>query len=228
MVVLHYSHTDKTLSGRIMIILKILFLSLLLFTTFTTKDGFAKSDTTFSAIGDALAIGFPASATVISLLEEDPMDVAEFGVTLLCQEIFVKLMKGAMSETSLGRRPADRGKDSPSYGFISSHVSATTAGAIKLWELYPENAYVRSAAVVGVLIVGGQRIDGDHHTPLQTCLGVGTAFLFDWVSPIVSDWIREKAQSTLHLTPEQVENISFTASLPESGNGIMGMISYRF
>lgn len=201
--------------------------SLILFFQFTTVCH-AKSSSTFEAISDGLVVALPASALIMSAVEEDPADTIQYVATFLAQEGFVELMKEAMSETSIGERPSDEDKEGRSYGFISSHVSCATAGAIKLWDIYPENPYVKISSVVGVVLVGAQRIEGDHHTPLQVGLGVGTAFLFDWLGGVVSGWIRDDAEETLGFSEEEASRIMFSAALPERGDGLMGVISYSF
>jgi len=174
-----------------------------------------------------LAKGVPASAFCLSLYNEDIEESGRFLLTLVVQELFVEGAKELMSETSLGRRPADEGKNS-SRGFISSHVSATTAGVIKLWELYPDNIYVRGFSLLSVCIVGYQRIDGDHHTPLQVGLGVGTAFLFDWLGDKVSEWLRVERKNYVNFANGNSNDLFFSIGMTPDGTGAMGVITYTF
>ncbi len=201
--------------------------SLALLTALTTGNAHAESKGTLGGVSDALTIGVPATAFVLSLYNEEPVDAGEFLLTLAAQELFVEGAKSAMSHTKLGERPSDKDKDS-SNGFISSHVSATTAGAIKIWEMYPENYYVRGASALAVCVVGYQRIDGDHHTPLQVGLGVGTAFLFDWLGELVSDWLRDDSPAKVYLGESESSKLSFSMIMPSEGLGSIGVLTYIF
>lgn len=187
----------------------------------------AKSKGTLGAISDGLAIGVPLTALGLSLYNEEIEDTGKFVLTFAAQELFVEGAKELMSETSIGRRPSDDGKDK-SKGFISSHVSATTAGAIKLWEMYPDNLFVKGFSILSVAVVGYQRVEGDHHNPLQVGLGVGTAFLFDWMGDEVSRWLRDDGKQYAHLSQDQTENLSFSLKMISEGTGVMGIISYTF
>ncbi len=195
--------------------------------TFTTTSVKAESEGALGAISDGLAIGVPLSAFALSLYNEEFEDTAQFVLALAAQELFVEGAKELMSENSLGERPSDKDKDS-SKGFISSHVSATTAGAIRLWEMYPDNIYVKSFSVVSVAVVGYQRVDGDHHTPLQVGLGVGTAFLFDWIGDMVSEWLRDETKNYLNLGDKNPNNLFFSMGMTPDGSGAMGVITYTF
>ena len=196
--------------------------------TVTASSIQAKSEGTLGSISDALAIGVPASAFVLSFYNDGFEEGVTFGVTLAAQELFVEGAKELMSETDIGRRPSDE-EGEKSNGFISSHVSATTLGAIRLWEMYPENRWVQGFSVLSVALVGYQRIDGDHHTPLQVGLGVGTAFLFNWIGDTVSDWLEKKTADYLPLRPDGVHNrLFFTMGMTPEGSGAMGFFTYTF
>ncbi len=188
----------------------------------------AKSEGTLGAISDALAIGVPASALVLSFYNDGFEEGATFGLTLAAQELFVEGAKDLMSETEIGRRPSDE-EGEKSKGFISSHVSATTLGAIRLWEMYPENRWVQGFSVLSVALVGYQRIEGDHHTALQVGLGIGTAFLFNWIGDTVSDWLEAKTVDYLPYSPDGVDNkLFFTMGMTPEGSGAMGYLTYTF
>lgn len=202
-------------------------LAFIVISAFAATSVKAKSRGTLGAISDGLAIGVPLSAFVLSLYNEEIEETGQFVLTLAAQELFVEGAKELMSKSSLGQRPSDRGEES-SHGFISSHVSATTAGAIKLWEMYPDNMYVRSLSVLSVVVVGYQRVEGDHHNPLQVGLGVGTAFLFDWIGDKVSEWLRDETKEYLNLGNDNSSNLFFSMSMTPDGAGVMGMITYRF
>lgn len=195
--------------------------------TFAATSVAAKSEGTLGSISDSLAIGVPTLAFAVSLYNEDIEDTSQFVLSLAGQELFVEGAKDIMSETYLGERPSDKGKDS-SNGFISSHVSATTAGAIKLWQMYPDNNLVKSFSILSVGTVFYQRIEGDHHTPLQAGLGVGTAFLFDWIGNGISDWLRGQTVTNSNISQQQAENLFLSMRTVSGGSGLMAIFTYIY
>lgn len=193
----------------------------------STASANAGSKGTLGAISDGLAIGVPASAFVLSLYNENIEDAAHYALTLAAQELFVEGAKEVMAESSLGQRPSDRGEER-SKGFISSHVSSTTAGAIKLWEMYPDNLFVKGFSVLSVGLVGYQRVSDDHHTTFQVCLGAGTAFLFDWISDRVTERLKNTTTDGLRPEREKPDTLDFSMRLTPDGTGAMGVVTYRF
>lgn len=182
---------------------------------------FAGSKGTLGKISDTLAIGLPTIAFGCTLYES-PVDAGIFALQLASQEAFVEGGKSALSGTSLGERPSGGDK-----GGISSHVSAATAGAIQLWEVYPDNLWVKSLSAIGVSVVAYQRIEGEHHNALQVGLGMGTAFLFDYLGEVITDYFR-KSDTASFLTNGNEQNIFINFIPPENGNGMVGLITLKF
>lgn len=174
-------------------------------------------------ISDALTIFTPGAAVVSSLILEQPVQTGGYILELAGQELFVEGAKALFSDTSLGERPSDDDDDTHD-GFISSHVSATTSGAIKLWELYPENYWVKVFSVAAVALVGVQRVEGEHHTPLQVGLGIGTAFLFDYLGEKLTAYFGSDADEPA----AEPSTVQFSLNLPEKGEGLVTSLTWRF
>jgi hypothetical protein len=120
---------------------------------------------TLASISDFLCVATPGTAIISSLASEQPVRTCSYTLQLTSQELFVEGAKAIFSHISLGIRPGDDADDTRD-GFISSHVSATTSGAIKLWKLYPDNYAVKTISAASVVLVGFQRIEGKRHNPL--------------------------------------------------------------
>jgi len=174
-------------------------------------------------ISDALTIFTPGGAVVSSFILEKPVQTGGYILELAGQELFVEGAKALFSNTSLGERPSDEDDDTHN-GFISSHVSATTSGAIKLWEIYPDNSWVKVFAVAAVTLVGFQRVEGEHHTPLQVGLGIGTAFLFDYLGEKLTAYFGDGTDEP----PTEQSTVQFSLNLPEKGEGLMTSLTWSF
>ena len=200
-----------------------LFIALLL--PFSSHHCLAESSGSRSLknISDALTIFTPGAAVVSSLILEQPTQTGGYILELAGQELFVEGAKALFSDTSLGERPSDEDDDTHN-GFISSHVSATTSGAIKLWELYPDNSGVKVFSVVAVALVGFQRVEGEHHTPLQVGLGIGTAFLFDYLGEKLTASFGRGADEP---AAEQ-STVQFGLNLPKKGEGLITSLTWSF
>jgi len=194
---------------------------------FTPSLAYGEGNKTLSDISDTLCIATPVIAVGSSLMREEPVDTGIFLLQVVSQELFVEGMKSAFSDTSIGRRPSDKEEEGKSKGMISSHVSVTTAGAIKLWRLYPGNYWVKGASALSVGVVAYQRVEGDHHTVFQAGLGIATAFLFDFLGNTITDYF-QKEDSFLPFMTGNKDKVMFQLNLPESGNGIGGMMTWRF
>lgn len=197
--------------------------------SFASEDCKGTGSKKLNDISDILSIATPGAAIVSSLLLEKPVQTGAYILELSAQELFVEGAKEVFLDSSLGERPCDEDEDE-SDGFISSHVSATTSGAIKLWELYPENYWIKSLSVASVAVVGYQRIESDSHTPFQVGLGVGTAFLFDYLGRKVTDYFNkdEVAGISASLFKKKSTSLRSRFALPEKGDGLITMLSLNF
>lgn len=187
----------------------------------------AASGKTVKNISDTLCVITPAAAVLSSLALEEPKHTSIYVLELMSQELFVEGIKHAFHDSELGERPSDVGTGG-GYGTISSHVSATTSGAIKLWDLFPDNYWVKGLSAASVGFVSFQRVDGDHHTPLQVGLGIGTAFLFDYMGDRITEYLAEELTTAMFLSAGTGNTPKFTFSLPEFGDGLVATLNWRF
>ena len=181
----------------------------------------ATSEGKLGALSDTVCIFTPAIAFSSSLLLEPAYKTNIFAGQFVLQELFVEGAKNAFAGSSFGERPSG-GK----MGAISSHVSATTAGAIKLWQLYPDNYWMKAASASSIGLVAYQRIQGDHHTSAQVGLGIFTAFTFDYFGQKVTDWYSKTTNQKID--KHNSLPISFSMDLTEKGDGLIGLIQYTF